>query len=549
MTNLFSVFEPTDPDSLLSFGYSPDIVALSIVLAVVGGMLTLFMIESAQSLKAPRLALLARAVAGLTFGAAVWGMHFTSMLAFNLSTEVTYDSVITGLSIIPVMFAGWIAAKWFSSHHERLLHLIGAGTIIGAGIGAMHYTGMLAMQMTAELRLSPFGFALSVVVAVVMATLSLCCFHWLSRTSHRWPRIILGGVILGLAVSSMHYTAMWAARFSGHPQAETPFPVAHLHQDLTIVILSYLFLMTLALIGHAVIRIRATLNQVAVRELQLAKVVEEASTAIILLDDELRITHVNAEFERTFGLAHGQVLLKLVQDVLPDWDSFMNNPEIFTETGIEAHVGLNANTDVYVRLKVSKIKVDEVELYVGFITDISSYKEREVQLTRLAQYDGLTGLLNRAFFDQQLGHEIAIARNTHFPLSVLMLDIDHFKRVNDTYGHLNGDRVLKDLAMLLMRETRKMDFAVRFGGEELVLILPETPADGAKRVAEKLRMQIEQMMIRLDSDEEIQITASFGIGTLRPDDTAETLMRRVDACLYQAKEQGRNRCRADDGWG
>lgn len=254
-----SLFAATDPSTLLLYSYDANIVALSVTIAMIGGIFTLYMLEAAQSVNSPALALLSRGVASLTLGASVWSMHYTGMLALNLCTSVNYHTGITAASIIPAMLAGWIATYWLGNHHKHVAHLFFGGTIIGAGIGLMHYTGMEAMQMDALLRFDVWGFSISIFVAICLSFLSIYSCRWLQNFSWGWTRWLIGGSILGLAVSAMHYTGMQAARISGIPQAETPFPVQDLGHHLTIVILSTLFLLTLSFVGHVTIRVRSVL--------------------------------------------------------------------------------------------------------------------------------------------------------------------------------------------------------------------------------------------------------------------------------------------------
>ncbi|MBL8957948.1 MAG: diguanylate cyclase [Myxococcaceae bacterium] len=174
------------------------------------------------------------------------------------------------------------------------------------------------------------------------------------------------------------------------------------------------------------------------------------------------------------------------------------------------------------------------------------YAELEAQantLTHLSQRDGLTGLFNRRHFDEVLPVELARARSFGQRLSVVLLDIDHFKRINDGFSHLTGDAVLKQVAAVLQRELRTSDLAARYGGEELVLVLPHTSLDGARIAAEKVRAAIAgAAWSQLGPG--LKVTASLGVAEARADDTVLTLVRRADQALYAAKQAGRDRVRA-----
>ncbi len=164
----------------------------------------------------------------------------------------------------------------------------------------------------------------------------------------------------------------------------------------------------------------------------------------------------------------------------------------------------------------------------------------QAALAELATHDGLTGLYNHRTFYALLADELARAQRFSRPLSLLMLDIDHFKRVNDTHGHLAGDAVLKALGKLLHREVRGIDRVCRYGGEEITVILPETDIDAAAHVAERLRAAVEAQPFDANS-EPIRLTVSIGVASFPAHaDSAETLVAAADAALYAAKRGGRN---------
>ena len=164
------------------------------------------------------------------------------------------------------------------------------------------------------------------------------------------------------------------------------------------------------------------------------------------------------------------------------------------------------------------------------------------RLESLIYGDELTGLVNRRFLLNQLGALVSGARRHDRPLSVVMLDIDHFKAVNDTYGHAAGDAVLVGVATTMRDRLRAEDWIGRLGGEEFLAILPDDDADGATVVAENLREAVETMGVRHEG-EMLRVTASVGWSSLEGDEGAEELLRRADGALYAAKRAGRNTTR------
>jgi len=160
-----------------------------------------------------------------------------------------------------------------------------------------------------------------------------------------------------------------------------------------------------------------------------------------------------------------------------------------------------------------------------------------IQSTR----DPLTGLFNRRYMEESLEREVARANRTGAKLALVMIDLDHFKRFNDSNGHGAGDAVLRRVGLLLRSASRLHDIACRYGGEEMVVILPEIDAEGAKECAERWRQAISQLQVHVSGQPIGCITASFGIAEFRKDMTGEQLLRAADRSLYCAKEKGRDR--------
>jgi len=164
-----------------------------------------------------------------------------------------------------------------------------------------------------------------------------------------------------------------------------------------------------------------------------------------------------------------------------------------------------------------------------------------LRLYRQATRDPLTGLANRRLFMQQLTTEVKRSQRYQRPMSLIIFDLDHFKQVNDTYGHLQGDEVLKRFTQLMIDSIRTNDLAGRYGGEEFIVLLPETPARTAAEVAERIRQTCHAQPVIVSGGQHIRFTVSAGITQLRTGEQAEQLIDRADKLLYQAKDMGRNR--------
>lgn len=164
------------------------------------------------------------------------------------------------------------------------------------------------------------------------------------------------------------------------------------------------------------------------------------------------------------------------------------------------------------------------------------------RIRREAVTDGLTGLANRKSFDEQINRLCREAKRDSYIFSLIMIDIDHFKAFNDTYGHQVGDQVLRLVAMTLVNEVKGQDMAARYGGEEFTIILPGTNANAARSVAENLRKAVEKKEVinRSTGDHLGQITISLGVAQFYGDEDVEELIRRADMALYSSKDKGRN---------
>ncbi|MGZ8947645.1 MAG: GGDEF domain-containing protein, partial [Methylococcaceae bacterium] len=183
----------------------------------------------------------------------------------------------------------------------------------------------------------------------------------------------------------------------------------------------------------------------------------------------------------------------------------------------------------------------EITHFIGIKEDITERKVMEEQLQKLASTDPLTGLFNRRVFLERLEQERAkVARLPHYSAVLLMLDLDFFKRVNDTYGHATGDAVLKAFAEITRNNSRAIDVPARLGGEEFAILLSGADKNDALTMAERLREQVAEIVIDHQAGP-VQITVSIGAATLLADDiNDEAVLHRADAALYEAKDRGRN---------
>ena len=182
------------------------------------------------------------------------------------------------------------------------------------------------------------------------------------------------------------------------------------------------------------------------------------------------------------------------------------------------------------RLKVSKQEISELQVNLEAV--------RHESLT-----DQLTSLANRKYFDQALVRTMAEASEKNHPTTLMLIDIDHFKSFNDSYGHLTGDQVLRLVAICLKENLKSCDVAARFGGEEFAIIVPQTGLQDAKEIAERVRAAVmgKELMKRSTGESLGRVTVSIGVAGWRLRESSQLLIERADSCLYAAKRRGRNR--------
>jgi len=187
-------------------------------------------------------------------------------------------------------------------------------------------------------------------------------------------------------------------------------------------------------------------------------------------------------------------------------------------------------------------------LAAGFSFVLASFERVASQMRQLASIDGLTGAVNHNTTVSLLTHSLERSRREGQPVSFVMLDLDHFKRVNDQHGHVVGDQVLKAVSACARARLRGSDVLGRLGGEEFGLVLPATGIVGARHLAEQVRLAVEALELKGDGGRPLRITLSAGVAEAARTDTSETLMHLADKALYQAKQKGRNRVIVADDW-
>lgn len=277
---------------------------------------------------------------------------------------------------------------------------------------------------------------------------------------------------------------------------------------------------------------------------------DNAGDVIWIMDLTGAFSYVSPSVEKLRGYTVEEVMLQTQDELL------CPASRIHMEKGLEAAINAVQNnlpfktyredieqpckdgSTVWTDLSISGIydKDNQFKGMLGVSRDISERKAMEKEIRRLTEIDSLTQLYNRFKSDTVLNAEIERSQRSLSKFSIIMLDIDNFKKVNDTYGHTVGDEVLKVFARIIRSNIRKIDTASRWGGEELMIIMPESDCIGAQKLAEKLRMKISEYNFLSVG----QITASFGVAEYEKDITESELVLRADKAMYEAKASGKN---------
>lgn len=263
--------------------------------------------------------------------------------------------------------------------------------------------------------------------------------------------------------------------------------------------------------------------------LRLASFPRLHPSPVVELDSAGAVTYANPAAEKLFpdlgamGLSHP--LLNGLTGPIPDLRSGR-----LDEICYEAEVG-EATYELHI------YDVRDADLIRIYVTDITQRKRNETEIHLLATTDSLTGIANRSEFSRILASEMDRAKRYGTPLSLIMYDLDYFKRVNDSFGHDAGDEVLRAVTDVVKGNTRTVDVVARWGGEEFMVLMPQSNLAAARSAAEKLRQAVAEHRF----DKVNTVTVSFGVTEFVPQDDSNTLLKRVDDALYLAKANGRNR--------
>lgn len=272
-------------------------------------------------------------------------------------------------------------------------------------------------------------------------------------------------------------------------------------------------------------------------------VVRNINSGIIVLDVVGRVVEINPFAQRLIGPGAQTSIGKPIEEVLKDWPAIGYSIQVNEQHEQEICLQQDGQA-LYFLVQISPIRNERGRMigHVIVSVDITDRKQAEIELERLARTDVLTGVINRRYFFELAEMQFAQAQRYHQSLAILLLDVDHFKQVNDRYGHLAGDQVLQMIARECQQHFRSSDIFARYGGEEFICLLPGQDQVGAMESAERIRQIIGQAEMAFEA-QSICVTASIGLAVLPTvtNLTLERLIDQADQALYASKTNGRNR--------
>ncbi|WP_346726939.1 MHYT domain-containing protein [Pusillimonas minor] len=443
------------------------LVLLAIVVSVFSATMALqtaSMSASTQSRLYRHIGLGAGAIA---LGGGIWTMHFIGMLAFELPAPVRYDTTITLFSVVPALLASWWALHLLGQSHVSRLRLIAGGVLVGAGIGAMHYTGMAAMQTPLQMRYDPAMFGLSIIVAVGMAMLALWVRYGLRHTPFGpTPRLLISGLVMGLAIAAMHFTGMVAVRFIGDP-APTQAGLLINTTYASLALSSFTVTVTVMVVAvNGLIRAYDLNRRIQEGSSRLQATLDTAVDGIITIDSKGIIHDFNHSAERLFGWHADEVIGRNIKMLMPEpyqsaHDGYLQNYQTTGQAKVigvgREVVGLRRDgSHVPLRLAVGRVDLPGQLLFVGFVTDISDRHTLESSLREAAQRAEQAAAAKSTFL-ATMSHEIRTPMNAIIGFTDLLLqtNLDAVQR-----SHLNTVRESSRSLLRLLNDildTTKME--------------------------------------------------------------------------------------------
>ncbi|PWK08357.1 EAL domain-containing protein [Tumebacillus permanentifrigoris] len=532
---------------LIDGTYQSPLVVLSILIAIIASYTALDLGSrvAATTGRTRRIWLTGGAIA---MGTGVWSMHFVAMLAFEMPMTVRYSLWYVLLSILPAILAFGIALYLIGRDTLSPGSLITGGLFMGAGIVAMHYTGMDAMQMQAMISYDPLRVTLSVMIAVGASWAALLLLFRLRRDTtdgRLWSRKIGSAVVMGFAISGMHFTGMSAANFTPMEMHQT-----YGQTSLNTSFLAYgIGLGTLIILGCVIVsaivdrRLTFQSSKLELSESRYKSLFEHNPDAIFTIDLQGYFVEVNPAAEKLLGYRAEELMQMMYFPFLDDGER--ESTKLHAQ---QVRLGKSLMFEITLLCRTRRVlaEVTSVPIYVDskvsgvyiIAQDITERREHEQAINYMAYHDDLTGLPNRRLYMKTLQDAVEAARLQNRRIATMLLDMDRFKNYNDSLGHSFGDNLLRAVGDRLLEAVPEGALVSRMSGDEFTVLYPDIEGVKQAEAAAQTLLQAVATPIHIDGYD-IRMATSIGIA-IYPDNgrSVTDLMRNADIAMYRAKESG-----------
>jgi diguanylate cyclase (GGDEF)-like protein/PAS domain S-box-containing protein len=473
-------------------------------------------------------------------GCGIWATHFIAMLAYDPTIGARYNFVLTAISLLSAVLITGSGLGTAMLDFGRWTSIFG-GAVVGGGIAAMHYTGMMALELPARITWSPSLVVTSIVLGMVFGALAL----YFAARRDDWLNTLIATVLFALAILLMHFTGMGAVLVMPDPTSTAD--AASLAPVSLSLVIAGVSAIILGMCLVAALSDRQSKDQLRQQRDLLDAALENMLQGLCMFDAGGRVLLFNERYADMMGLSasslKGLSLLDLIKH-RKERGEFSGDPDEFSARVMAAAREGESNTRTIETSAGRALRVTEQPRreggWVSTLEDITDWRDAQARISHMAHHDALTGLANRTQLVRTLEDALAVLRMRGSNFAVHFIDLDRFKRVNDTLGHDAGDFLLKAVAERLRSVTRVNDTVARLGGDEFVVV--QTGVDSKNQAEEFARRLISAVTAPVSlNDQSIAATVSVGVALAPADGTTpERLLKSADLALYKAKTDGRN---------
>ena len=475
---------------------------------------------------------------GVVTGGSIWATHFIAMLSYDPVVPVGYEPVLTAVSLliaIAATTAGFAIASVIGPN--LLLSRIVGGLVVGLGISAMHFTGMSAIRVPGVISWHMDIVIGAILMGAVFGMISL----WLARSAQTERQKLLGKVNLTIAVATMHFSAMGALVIT--PDPTVPVPTQLISQDYLAIGVAVVAILLIA-IGFVTALVDRQLRDHVRNRM---RILGDSAIEALVLTQNGRVIDANDSFLKLVDVTRAEIL---DQDFLAEW--LADTPPAFQSgeiSYIETNLSWSHSTEIPVEVVRREIPADEISdaTVIFGLRDLRERYAAEHHIRFLAEHDSLTTLLNRTTFNDHLSEALAESDETGTPVTVMCIDFDHFKELNDSFGHIAGDHALRELGERLSKLFSDDVVIARVGGDEFVALLHHQTRSDMDGVIARSREVAQQILdcvaipVFINAEHRAKLSSSIGIAHYPSDgDDAESILFHADLAMYRVKQSGGN---------